>query len=140
MNVGTIPPGGELSPAGFTVDIKKRLNDFLDLDNSLQKGNVSNAQVALTSLRSGIKGSIALHRQPGLSDDLDAIQSTLQVGDVTGARRAFDALKQHLRRTRSENQKSFSEGDSDKQAAGTPSAAPDPSQPPSSGTMIDRVI
>ena len=80
--------------------------DFQDLGTALQSGNIANAQQDFQSLMQGLSGSssAAVASSTGssstsgtsLSQDLTALGSALQSGNLTAAQQAFQTLTQGL--------------------------------------------
>jgi soluble cytochrome b562 len=98
MTVSSITPTPGSSPlSGLQNNFQQRRNAFDELAQTLQSGNLTQAQKAFGLLTQSAPNSG--QAQNGLlKDDFNSLAQALQSGDLDGARKAFATIQQDLQK------------------------------------------
>jgi hypothetical protein len=96
MNISAILPSSTLNPANHlqNTNQQQRRTEFQQLAKVLQSGNLITAQQAFGALTNRATGSGL--KSVRLSQDLKALGSALESGDLAGARQAHLSVQQNL--------------------------------------------
>jgi hypothetical protein len=96
MSVAGISSTGALAQSGFISTLQQRRNDFQQLAQALQSGDLSGAQAAFSDLTSLNQNRGVQSANSTISNDFSAIGQALQSGDLAGAQQAFATLQQDV--------------------------------------------
>src|SRR5271157_3537513 len=95
MSVSAIFPSSALNQAtSLQNSNQQQRNEFQQLTQALQSGNLTSAQQAFGALTNSATSSGLLSVQ--LTQDLSKLGSALQSGNLTGARDAYSSVQQNL--------------------------------------------
>ena len=95
MSVSANSSGNVLNQANSLQNAsQQQRNEFQQLTQALQSGNLTNAQQAFGALTSSATSSGLLSVQ--LTQDLSKLGSALQSNNLTGARNAYSSVQQDL--------------------------------------------
>jgi len=87
---------------------KQRQQDFQNLADALQAGNLQGAQQAFAALQqdrsssprvAGVTGTSQAGQSSPIRQDIQTLQSALQANDLAGAQKAFTTFQQDLQQT-----------------------------------------
>jgi hypothetical protein len=102
MSVSGIASGSYNYTSTLQANFKQRVQDFEDLDNDLQSGNLSGAQSAFSALEHDSQSAPQTGTgQPSVQNiaffsDFKNVGNALQSDDLSGAQKAFSALEQYM--------------------------------------------
>lgn len=105
MNVSFANPATAAYPTGPQGGLQQPALDFKALGSALRSGDLSAAQQAFANLQKDAQSPVPLattstskptSQNSPLAGDLQALQSALQSGDLSGAQSAFATLRQDL--------------------------------------------
>lgn len=99
MSVAGISSTNALTQPSFFASFQQRRNDFQELSQALQSGDLANAQTAFTDLSNLNQNSPLAQRfaNSQAGKDFAAIGQALQSGDLDGAQQAFATFQQDVK-------------------------------------------
>lgn len=99
MSVAGISSTNALAQPSFFANFQQRRNDFQELSQALQSGDLDSAQAAFTDLSNLNQNSPLAQRfaSSQIGKDFAAIGQALQSGDLDGAQQAFATFQQDVK-------------------------------------------
>jgi hypothetical protein len=103
MNVSSVSSATNPYQASSTDGFNQLFSDFKGIGSSIQSGNLTSAQTALTSFENDLQSSTGTNpltklfsNNSTLSTDLTNLQNALKSNDPSGAQSAFKTLTQDM--------------------------------------------
>ena len=103
MNISCVNPVSTSYQTSATDGFNQLFSDFKNIGSSIQSGDLTSAQSALTTFESDLQNNTGKNplsqlfsNNSTLSNDLAALQTALKSNDTTGAQSAFKTLIQDM--------------------------------------------